>query len=115
TVKSTQGSVTAHGKALQANATAHSIDRGGTVTVEASIDVTFIQNVPNNPPTLEAKGGSTGVGGAIAARAFTGSLKWLSGVGDVRPNATGTIKLTACTAITPAALAGTNFKREVRA
>ena len=112
TVKSTQGSVAAHGKALQANATVHNGDHGGSVTVEASIDVAFTLNAPNNPPTLEAKGGgTTGVGGAIAARAFTGSLTWLSGAGDVRPNATGTIKLEACTAIP--STAGTNFNGEV--
>jgi hypothetical protein len=108
TVKSTQGSVAAHGKALQANANKNNGDHGGNVTVAALIDVAFTLNVP----TLEAMGkGTTGVGGAIAARAFTGALTWLSGIGDVTPKA-GTIKLEACTpnsGIPASALAGTTF------
>ena len=47
----------------------------------------------------------------IAARAFTGALSWLAGVGDVRKNLTGTISLTACTALP--STAGTNFNGEV--
>ena len=85
TVKSTQGSVAASGKALQASSTRPSGSDAGRVTVEAALAVTF----SGSTPTLEAKGHD--LGGAIAARAFTGALSWLAGVGDVRPNATGTI------------------------
>lgn len=104
TVKSKQGSVAASGKALQATSTKASNSDAGQVTVEAAIAVAFI----NLTPTIEARGNDQG--GAIAVRAFTGALDWLSGVGDVRPNATGTIALVACGAITTT---GTNFNGEV--
>jgi hypothetical protein len=102
-VASKQGSVTASGKALQASSESNGSD-GGRVTVEAALAVTFT----GSTPTLEAK--AKDLGGAIAARAFTGALSWLSGVGDVRPNATGTISLRACTTISTA---GTSFNGEV--
>jgi hypothetical protein len=107
TVKTTQGSVTASGKALQASATNATNSDGGHITVEAALAVTF----SGSTPTLEAKA-LNGIGGTIAARAFTGALSWLGGVGDVRKNSTGTINLTACTAIatTPPP---TNFNGEV--
>jgi hypothetical protein len=106
TVKSKQGSVTASGKALQASAVTNASNSdAGRITVEAALAVTF----SGSTPTLEAKANDHG--GAIAARAFTGALSWLApGVGDVRPNASGTINLTACTAISTA---GIDFKGEV--
>jgi hypothetical protein len=72
--------------------------------VEAARAVTF----GGSTPTLAAA--AKDHGGVIAARAFTEALSWLSGVGDVRPNATGTINLTACKTVSTA---GTNFNGEV--
>jgi hypothetical protein len=105
-VSSKEGSVTASGKALQASVPTNSSNSdAGTVTVEAALAVTFV----GNTPTLEAKANDHG--GAIAARAFTGALSWLAGIGDVRPIASGTISLKACTAAPTTT--GTNFNGEV--
>ncbi len=108
TVKSTQGTVTASGRALQATTTKNDSNAdGGQITVQAAGNVTL------DTATLDAAGGPGGVGdtgGTIAVRSFQGALSWQNGVGDVRPNATGTIALEACGAITTT---GTDFKGEV--
>jgi parallel beta-helix repeat protein len=102
TVKTTEGSVTASGKALQASSTTASNSDAGRITVEAAFAVTL----SGSTPTLEAK--AKDHGGAIAARAFTGALSWLGGLGDVKPIATGTINLTACAGLPTTT--GTEFR-----
>lgn len=104
TVKSTEGSISASGSALQADATRPG-GRGGVVTVEAAQIVTL------TTARLLARGdfnpqGGLGSGGAIAVRAFNSSLNWQTGEGDVQPNNSGVITLTACAGITKT---GTNF------
>jgi hypothetical protein len=86
TVKSTAGSVTATGKAIQANG----LNSGGEITMQAKNDVEL------NAADLTASG-RLGSGGAIAVRTFTGALNWQNGVGDVRPD--GSIDLEGCTAV----------------
>jgi len=108
TVKSKTSTVTASGKALQANVNNNaSNSTGGSVTVQAASAVTL------DGATIEATiAGSGDTGGTIAVRSFQGALSWQAGVGDVRPNATGTITLEACGAITTA---GGDFNGEVPA
>lgn len=104
TVKTTQSTLTASGLALQASAGSGATSHGGQITAEAASHVTL------DTATLEAK--AIGVGGTIGVRSFTGALSWQNGVGDVRPVATGTISLTACSTVTTT---GTNFNGTVPA
>jgi len=103
TVKSTVGSVTASGLALQATSTAASNADGGTVIVEAAQAVTFT----GNTPTVVVKGND--IGGTIGMRAYNSAFTWTDGNGDARPIATGSIALTGCAGVTTT---GTNFNGE---
>jgi hypothetical protein len=102
TVKSRDAAVTATGKALQAKATSASNADGGSIIVEAALNVTL------DTATLDASAGGTG--GSIAARSFKGALSWQNGVGNVQDNATGTITLTTCLGLIPTT--GSNFNGE---
>ena len=94
--------VSASGRALQASALGGG--HGGEILVQAT------QAVNLDTADLEAKG--TTSGGKISVRSFKSSLSWQNGIGDVRPNATGTINLQACTTVTTT---GTNFNGEAPA
>lgn len=108
TVKSTTSTVTATDRAFQAAAlTAASNADGGSITAQGAGAVAL------DTAVLDASGGIAGVGdtgGSISVRSFQGALSWQNGAGDVRPNATGTIALEACGAITTA---GTNWNGAV--
>jgi len=111
-VKSVAGGVTAHGKALQASALRNNTaDDGGTITVEAALNVLLERFVPAAlTPTLEAT--APDKGGTILVRSFSGSLAWTNGLGQVDSSQTlpsGIITLQACLA-PGSTTAGTTFK-----
>ncbi|PWU23543.1 MAG: hypothetical protein C5B48_08445 [Candidatus Rokuibacteriota bacterium] len=110
TVKSTGGSVTARGQAINASDTRSGGD-GGTVTVEAKANVTLDDARIFAQGDLLATGGF-GVGGVMEGRAFSGDLSWknvpggATPIGDVQPTGSGvlpaqrgTISLNSCSAI----------------
>ncbi len=101
--------VTASGLAIQADSDLKSGGDGGTIRVDSALQQTL------NTAFLTARGrdGTSGaLGGAINNRAFNETLTWQNGDGNVQPNASGSISLTACT---PPAIntTGTNFNGEV--
>ncbi len=115
-VKSTEGSVVARGRAIEASATRPG-GTGGQVAIEAAglVDLNEAIIVAAGDNTA---GGGFGVGGQVAVR-FAAAVDWrnLAGgtaaTGDVRPTGSivpaadiGTIALTACTAVTTT---GTSF------
>lgn len=92
TVKSTSGSIGATGSALQADATGGG-GAGGEIHIEAHANVNLSGSDVFARGDYFASGGF-GNGGkigtlALPTRAFTGSLSWTSGIGDVRPTGTG--------------------------
>ncbi len=109
TVTSTQGRVTASGRAIQASDTVGG-GHAGNVTIEAKLDVTLDESV------ILAQGDfvpTYGFGGFMEIRSFTGALKWLDipgalvATGDVQPTGLGVlaakrgaIDLRACVAVT---------------
>ncbi len=115
TLMSTGGSLAGTQHALQADATPAG-GRGGQIQVSAA------QNVSFNTASIFARGdfiqtGGFGVGGAVTARAYSGTLVWQNGTGDVRPTGTnpslpaanrGTITYRDCTA-GPIDVTGTVF------
>jgi hypothetical protein len=112
TVKSKSGKVTASGLALQADATTDG-SNGGIVTVQAATDVNL------DTASIFARGDFNGPGfghgGTINVRAFTGSVSWATGVGNVEATGVsvpaamdGKINITHCTGFTPGATFPTN-------
>jgi VCBS repeat-containing protein len=98
-VISTDGTVTASGNAFSAGATNNG-DNGGSINIAAK------GNVVLDGATIKAVGGSSGKGGSIAARSYSGAVSWQAGVGDARPTGSGvtaanrgTIALTYCTTV----------------
>ncbi|MEX0642812.1 MAG: hypothetical protein WD468_08940 [Pirellulales bacterium] len=84
TVKSTEGTITASGLAIDASAGGSGFPDGGTIVVEA------MQGINLNTAQLLATGdfnptGGIGDGGNISVRSSTGAVSWQNGVGDVRP------------------------------
>lgn len=107
TVMSTEGKVTASKLAFSASGATSNGGDGGTITVQAQKDVNL------DTASLIASGHVTaalGVGGKINVQSFNQLVTWQNGIGDVRPNATGTITIVACTTINDA---GTNFNGEI--
>jgi hypothetical protein len=109
----TGGSVAASGNAFQADATPAGGD-GGSVSAQAALNLNFTGGSLFARGDFNAAGGF-GVGGALAARAFQGSVTWPSGSGDVRPTgldvsaaSDGTLAITHCTGFTPGATFPTN-------
>jgi hypothetical protein len=99
--------VSASGRALQASAPAAG-GHGGEIVVQAT------QFVNLDTADLEAKG--TASGGKISVRSFQSTVSWQNGIGDVRLNATGTIDLKSCVAVSvldPIPTGGTAFNGEV--
>ncbi len=92
-IKSAEGSVSASGDAVQADATGAG-GVGGQIHIEARINVNLTGGSVFARGDFVANGGY-GIGGKIGTaaaptRAFTGTLSWLMpGVGDVRPTGSG--------------------------
>jgi hypothetical protein len=105
------------GGAVTAKARTHDVLISGTVqahTAQAGGDGGLIlveaANSVNITGTLDASGDSAaGDGGQIDVKAYNANVAWTVGTGDVRPNATGSIDLVACTTVTT----GANFNSEV--
>ncbi|HEU4887238.1 MAG TPA: Ig-like domain-containing protein [Thermoanaerobaculia bacterium] len=98
-VISLESTVTATGNAFRAGGTANN-SNGGSINIAAAADVNL------NGATISATGGSSGSGGSIAARSYSGGVSWQAGVGDARPTGSsiavanrGTIALTYCTTV----------------
>ena len=104
---SLQSTITASGNAFSAANNA-SGDQGGKINLSAK------GNIVLNTAALNATGEvTTGKGGAINVRSYSGSVTWTNGVGDVRPTGSsitaakrGTITITHCTG---ASTTGTSF------